>query len=160
MKLTQDIDVNVLVDVSDGVGCVTAVVAGVGLAQVPDCDSFGGHDSVRVVWRFVDRSAVVNPLDFGTRDTIGFTLEHDGFAFSGGLDLRLGQKPGLGQNFQMHRMGLGESDTVGRLAGVLSGVFKINVLDDQSLAVVVVSRSAPGTSTTRLAPPNFRKWSA
>lgn len=159
-RLTQDIDVDVLVDVSDGVGGVAAVVAGVSLLQIADGDPFGSDDPVGVVRSFVDRPAVMDPLDLGAGDTIGLTLEDDGLTLGGSLDLRLSQEPRLGEDLEVNGVRLGEADTVGGFAGVLAGVLEVDVLDDERLAVVVVGSSAPRKSTTLLAPTDLRKWGA
>ena len=92
----------------------------------------------------MDRSAVVDPFDFGARDTVGLALEHDRLALGRGLELGLDEEPRLGQNLEVNRVGLSEADAVGGFAGVLAGVLEVDVLDDQRLAVVVVGCPAPG----------------
>ena len=53
-------------------------------------------------------------------------------------------------------MGFCEADTVGGLAGVLAGVLEVDVFDDKSFAVIVVSRSAPRQCSALFAPTDFR----
>jgi hypothetical protein len=54
-------------------------------------------------------------------------------------------------------LNLGEADAVRGLAGVLSGVLEVDVLDDERLAVVVVGSAAPRQSAALFPPTDLGK---
>lgn len=85
----MNIDVDVLIHVSNGTGGVTSVVAGIFLHQVRDDDGIGRHLSPRVRWRLLYGFPVVDPRNLGHGSTAGLALDLSRFTFSEVLEFWL-----------------------------------------------------------------------
>lgn len=88
-RLTLDVDVDILVHVSDGVGGVTAVVSRVLLDQIGDDDGVGRDLPPGVRLGLLDGLAVVHPGDLGYGGAPGLAADDGSLALSLVLELGL-----------------------------------------------------------------------
>lgn len=90
----MNVDVDILVSVSNGAGGVAAVVASVLLHQVGDDDRVGGNLSSWVRLCLLDRFAVVYPRDFRDWSTFSLASYLGSLAFSLVLEFWLDREEG------------------------------------------------------------------
>jgi hypothetical protein len=93
-KLTQDIDVDIFVDVAEGVGSITAVVPRVRLDHIP-YDDFIPIELTSWIWcGLLNGFPIVNPLDGWGGTTFGLTHKLNSLLVSRVHELRLTRKVG------------------------------------------------------------------
>ena len=84
----------------------------------------------------------MDPLDLGRGVALRLALEGHGLALGCRLAFGLLGEVGLRVDLELDGVAFGDADPVASLAGVVSLVIEVHVLDHQSLAIVVVSRPA------------------
>ena len=126
---------------TNGIAGVAAIISCVRFFEVANYDFVLHHHSVADVLVILNRFSVVYPVNFRHWITVSFALKNGFFTLGCVLNFGLDFEPWFGLNLDVNGVNLRHANAIFRFAIVVASIAKVDVLDDQSFAIIVIRNS-------------------